>query len=255
MQSSVASISSKHRYSGLSEGVRDVRWSPTAALEFAMGTDNGMVQRWDHRNPKAAKLRINAHDSGCNSVDWHPDGKHLLSAGQDRPSGERSCGVLKVWDFSSDHKRQKPTWSLRTPYNVSNARWRPPCWSGDDAGRGSWQATQVVTAYDEKHPAVHLWDLRRPFIPFREMYTSKTAPTDFLWHSKDLLWSVGREGDFHQTDVKYAPKTIDRRPLSTFAISPTGELIAFGQKLLTWHKGSRAGMLRLSLPFSHALHE
>ena len=230
MRSEVTTITARAKFSGQSEGVRDVRWSPTDVLEFALGTDNGVVQRWDHRNPKAAKLKINAHEAGCTSVDWHPDGKHLLSAGQDRTSGNRSYGVLKIWDFSSDHKRQKPARSLRTPYSVSNARWRPPCWSGDELGRGSWQATQVVTAYDEKHPVVHLWDFRRPHIPFREVYTSRTAPTDMLWHSIDVLWSVGREGEFHQTDVKYAPKTIDRRPLSTFAISPTGEMVAFGQK-------------------------
>ena len=230
MRSEVTTINSRAKFSGQSEGVRDVRWSPTDILEFALGTDSGVVQRWDHRNPKAAKLKINAHEAGCTSVDWHPDGKHLLSAGQDRTSGNRSYGVLKIWDFSSDHKRQKPTRSLRTPYSISNARWRPPCWSGDELGRGSWQATQVLTAYDEKHPVVHLWDFRRPHIPFREVYTSRTAPTDMLWHSIDVLWSVGREGEFHQTDIKYAPKTIDRRPLSTFAISPTGEMVAFGQK-------------------------
>lgn len=226
----VAAITSKAKFLGQSEGIRDVRWSPTDILEFALGTDSGSVQRWDHRNPKAAKLKINAHEVGCTSIDWHPDGKHLLSAGQDRTSGSRSYGVLKIWDFSSDHKRQKPAAQLRTPYTVSNARWRPPCWSGDELGRGSWQATQVMTSYDEKHPVMHLWDFRRPYIPFREMYASRTAPTDMLWHSIDLLWSVGREGEFHQTDVKYAPKTIDRRPLSTFAISPTGEMVAFGQK-------------------------
>ncbi|KIW00781.1 uncharacterized protein PV09_07761 [Verruconis gallopava] len=245
MRPEVASITARAKYSGQSDAVRDVRWSPSDGLEFALGTDSGAVQRWDYRSPKAAKLKINnAHDGGCTSVDWHPDGKHLLSAGQDRMSGNRSYGMLKIWDFSSDHKRQKPAWTLRTPYTVTNARWRPPCWSGDEHGRGSWQATQVVTSYDEKHPVIHLWDFRRPYIPFREVYTSRTAPTDMLWHSIDLLWSVGREGEFYQTDVKYAPKTIDRRPLSTFAISPTGEMVAFGQK----RTRRRRSDMELSLP-------
>lgn len=222
-KSEVLNLPKTKTFAGQSEAIRDVRWSPTDVFEFAFGTDNGSVQKWDHRNTKAPKLRIlRAHDGGCTSVDWHPDGKHLLSAGKDK--------LLKIWDFSSDGQpRQKPMSTLKTPYSIANARWRPPCWSEDDHGKGSWQCTQVVTSYDRNYPVAHLWDLRRQYIPYREIYTSKQAPTDMLWHSLDRLWSVGRDGDFFQTDIKFAPKTIDRRPLSTFAISPLGEMVVFSQ--------------------------
>lgn len=223
-KSEILNLPRTKTFAGQSEAIRDVRWSPTDVFEFAFGTDNGSIQKWDHRNTKAPKLRIlRAHDGGCTSVDWHPDGKHLLSAGKDK--------LLKVWDFSSDGQpRQKPMSTLKTPYSIANARWRPPCWSEDDYGKGSWQCTQVVTSYDRHYPVVHLWDLRRQYIPYREIFTCKQAPTDMLWHSLDRLWSVGRDGDFFQTDIKYAPKTIDRRPLSTFAISPLGEMVAFSQR-------------------------
>jgi WD40 repeat protein len=223
MKAEVMSIPRTKTFAGQSEAIRDVRWSPTDVMDFAFGTDNGSVQKWDHRNAKAPKLRLlRAHDGACTSVDWHPDGKHLLSAGTDK--------LLKVWDFSSDQPRQKSMSTLKTPYPITNARWRPPCWSEDEYGKGSWQCTQVVTSYARDYAVTHLWDLRRQYIPFREMYTSRQAPTDMLWHSLDRLWSVGRDGDFYQTDIKYAPKTIDRRPLSTFAISPLGEMVAFSQK-------------------------
>jgi WD40 repeat protein len=223
LKSEVMSVPRTKSFAGQSDAIRDVRWSPTDVLDFAFGTDNGSIQEWDHRNAKAPKLRIRAHDGACTAVDWHPDGKHLLSAGKDR--------LLKVWDFSSAAQpRQKAMSTLKTPYPIANARWRPPCWSEDDYGKGSWQCTQVVTSYERQYTATHLWDLRRQYIPFREMYTSKQAPTDLLWHSLDLLWSVGRDGDFYQTDIKYAPKPIDRRPMSTFAISPLGEMVVFSQK-------------------------
>jgi WD40 repeat protein len=221
MKSDVMSFPSRTQFKGQSDGVRDLKWSPTDVVEFAFGTDSGVIQGWDSRNSKSAKLKIPAHDK-CTAIDWHPDGKHLLSAGLDKN--------LRVWDFSSDQRRQKPAWTLRTPHPILNARWRPPCWSGDDQGQGMWQCTQVITSYPKDYPTMNLWDFRRPYMPFREMSTSITAPTDMLWYSTDLLWSVGRDGVFHQTDVKFAPKTIERRPLTTFALSHTGEIVVFQQK-------------------------
>jgi WD40 repeat protein len=223
MRADVMTLRSHNRYMGQSDGVRDIRWSPTDGLEFAFGTDGGVVLDWDSRYPKSAKLKINAHHGPCTAVDWHPDGKHLASAGQDNN--------LMVWDVTSEQRRQKPSWTLRTPYPIANARWRPPFFSGDDQGRGSWQCTQIMTSYERNFPTLNLWDFRRPHMPFREMWPSETtAPTDMLWHSADLLWCVGRTGLFKQIDVKFTAKTIDRRPLTAFTISHTGEMMIFSQK-------------------------
>jgi hypothetical protein len=219
-RSEVSKWHSKRKYNGQSDGIRDVKWSPRDAVEFAFGTDGGMVQMWDYRNNKAAKLRINAHERHCRSIDWHPDGKHLLSAGQDR--------MVKIWDFESE-RRQKPAWTVRTPYPIQNARWRPPSWSEEGGGR--WQCTQIATSYERTYLAtVHLWDFRRPHIPFREISHWMYAPTDMLWHSQRLLWTVSREGQFYQTDIQYSPKVIDRRPMQAFAVSPTGEICVFSQR-------------------------
>lgn len=219
---------SRSRYMGQSDGIRDVRWSPKDGVEFAFGTDGGVVQGWDYRNPKSAKLRINAHDRACTAIDWHPDGVHLLSASQDK--------TVLVWDFSTDIRRPKPRWSLKAPFPVFNARWRPPCWTADTRGQGAWQCTQIATSYERLYPTVHVWDFRRIYMPFREIQTMETAPSDMLWHSQDLLWSVGREGRFQQTDIHYAPKVIDRRPPTALAISPLGEMVVFASK-----RGRRRG--------------
>lgn len=219
---------SRSRYMGQSDGIRDVRWSPKDGVEFAFGTDGGVVQGWDYRNLKSAKLRINAHDRACTAIDWHPDGIHLLSASQDK--------TVLVWDFSTDIRRPKPQWTLKAPYPVFNARWRPPCWTTDTRGQGAWQCTQIATSYERPYPTVHIWDFRRIYMPFREFQTAETAPSDILWHSQDLLWSVSREGRFQQTDIHFAPKVIDRRPLTALAISPLGEMAVFAQK-----RGRRRG--------------
>ncbi|KAK5165901.1 SEA (Seh1-associated) complex subunit [Saxophila tyrrhenica] len=208
-------LKSKHKYSGQADGIRDVKWSPTEGVDFAFGTDSGWIQRWDLRNMKTAKVKIPAHGVTCNAIDWHPDGKHIASASADK--------TVRVWDFSTA-RRQKASWEVRTPHPVLNARWRPSCESSQAYDNGARHCTQLVTAYDPSHPVLHVWDLRRPALPFRELTTYPSAPSDLLWHSQDLLWTVGREGVFLQTDIQYATKTITKRNLQAISVSPQGEV-------------------------------
>ncbi|KAK0258079.1 SEA (Seh1-associated) complex subunit [Friedmanniomyces endolithicus] len=216
-----STLRSKRKYSGQSDGVRDVKWSPADGVEFAFGTDSGWVQCWDMRNLNAPKVKIPAHALSCNIVDWHPDGKHLASGGSDK--------TVRVWDVSG-HRRGKASWEIKTPYPVLNARWRPSCESSMPADNGARQCTQLVTGYDREHPTLHLWDLRRPALPFREMVPYPSAPTDLTWHSRDLLWTVGREGVFLQADIQHASKVIDKRNLQTFDVSSSGEVNFVVQK-------------------------
>ncbi|KAJ6171885.1 hypothetical protein N7470_000952 [Penicillium chermesinum] len=214
---------SKHVYQGNSDAIRDVRWSPSDGVVFATASDSGAIQQWDTRKTSAPLLRIAAHDRPCFAVDWHPDGKHIVSGGTDRQ--------VKVWDFSSSaERRQKPAFQFRTPQPVTNVRWRPPSWVGDSPGSGEWQSSQVVTSYEKEDPRIHLWDLHRPHVPFREFDRYDTPANDLLWHSKDLLWTVGEGGAFTQTDVRYSPAVVNRRPTCSVAWSPNGGFVAFAQK-------------------------
>ncbi|KAJ5131005.1 uncharacterized protein N7515_007044 [Penicillium bovifimosum] len=214
---------SKHSYQGNSDAIRDVRWSPTDGVVFATASDSGAIQMWDYRKVNAPLMRIAAHDHPCFAVDWHPDGKHIVSGGTDRQ--------VKVWDFSSSaERRQKPAFQFRTPQAVTNVRWRPPSWIGESPASGEWQSSQIVTSYDKEDPRIHLWDLRRPHVPFREFDRYDTPASDLLWRSKDLLWTVGEAGAFTQTDVRYAPTVINRRPMCSVAWSPNGEFVAFSQQ-------------------------
>ncbi|KAI9371656.1 hypothetical protein BJX61DRAFT_534624 [Aspergillus egyptiacus] len=219
----VSVCGSRDQYSGNSDAIRDVRWSPGDGVMFATATDSGAVQLWDCRKSSGPLLRITAHDRPCYSVDWHPDGKHIVSGGTDRQ--------VKVWNFSSTaERRQKPTFQFRTPQAVLNVRWRPPSWSREVEGSGDWQSSQVVTSYDKEDPRIHLWDFRRPHIPFREFDRYDSHATDLLWHSKDLLWTVGDGGAFTQTDIRYAPQVVNQRPTCSVAWSPSGGIVAFAQK-------------------------
>jgi len=202
------------------DAVRDVKWSPTDGMEFACSTDAGVIQKWDMRKPSAPILKITAHQSACFSISWHPDGNHLVSGGMDQ-----HC---HVWNVSKTAERgQKPRYSFTTPAPVSIVSWRPACWSATANGNRS---AQVTVVYDDtkqaQTPAVHLWDLARPGFPFKEIEQWDSSPTGILWNnSRDILWSVDKEGHFTQTDVAFVPQLIERRSLSTFAFSPAGDVL------------------------------
>ena len=212
-------------YSGRSDGIRHVKWSPESTWSFCFGTDNGSLQRWDTRNTRQAAIKIAAHTGTINSVDWHLDGIHLVSAGKDQN--------VKVWNLQADSSRYTvdPLWEFRTPYEIQNVRWRPPCLSTDSASSGdlSWikQCTHLATSYKHK-PLVHIWDLRRPHLPFRAIHhMTNKGTTDMMWRSKDLLLTVGPEGELTQSDVKFATNVEDARPTSVLRISARNELTAF----------------------------
>ncbi|KAF6237496.1 hypothetical protein HO173_004386 [Letharia columbiana] len=219
---SVMTCQSLNKFSGNSDGIRDLRWSPTNGVEFAIGTDNGTIQRWDIRRDNAPLLKINAHEKTCNAIDWHPDGKHIASGGADKN--------IKVWDFSSSDRRMKHLWQIRAPQAVVNVRWRPACWSSDKEEPAQWQCTQIATSYDQQETKIHIWDFRRPYIPFREVNRYDTPATALLWKSESLLWSVGSAGMFTQTDINFATKTSDRRSSNTVDIAPDGRVLFFLQK-------------------------
>ncbi|KAI2640944.1 hypothetical protein GGS21DRAFT_349934 [Xylaria nigripes] len=208
--------------------IRDVKWAPKDGMIFACATESGAIMKWDIRKPSAPLLKINAHDpqKGVSSLSWHPDGDHLMSSGLD--------GKCYVWDLSPEaEKRQKPKWTINAPAPVTNVSWRPGLWSATAQGR---RAAQVAVAYDEGGNlkkkgirSVHIWDLARPTMPYKEIELFESSPSALLWHDRDLLWAVGQEG-FAQCDIAFAPKVMDRQPLSNLDFSARGEVLMFLQE-------------------------
>jgi WD40 repeat protein len=208
------------------DAVRDVKWSPIDGFEFACSTDSGAILKWDLRKPTTPLLKITAHQSSCFSIAWHPDGKYLVSGGMDH--------YCKVWDVSDTaESRQKPKYAFVTPAPISNVSWRPSCWSATAQGK---RAAQVTVAYDDSNASrnqssnVHIWDLARPSFPFKEIQQWHSSPSGLLWASRDLLWSVDRDGRFWQTDVAFLPQLIERRSLSNFSFSPNGDVLMLLEK-------------------------
>ncbi|KAI9894114.1 MAG: SEA (Seh1-associated) complex subunit [Vezdaea aestivalis] len=213
---------SRDRFATNSDGVRHVKWSPSDVFHFACATDTGVIQKWDIRKNSGPLLRITAHSKTCTAIDFHPDGKHVASASADK--------TVKVWDFSSSDRRQKPKLSINTPHGVTKAIWRPAGFASKSQPSKSCESTQIVTTYGAQDPRVHIWDLKRPHVPLREIDKYGSAPTCMLWHSEDLLWTAGLEGMFTQTDVQFVPRPYDRRPLQALDCAANGPLTFQVQK-------------------------
>jgi WD40 repeat protein len=210
-----------HTYKGNADAVRDVKWSPSDGVEFTSSTDAGVIQKWDARNSRVPLFRLSAHMSACFSIAWHPDGQHLVSGGMDQ--------YCHVWDMSKTADRnQKPKYSFMTSAPISAVSWRPASWSATAQGK---RAAQVTVAFDDSNTTrnqtstVQIWDLARPTMPYKEIEQWDSSPTGILWSTRDLLWSVDRDGRFTQTDVAFVPNALDRRSLSNFTFSPNGDVL------------------------------
>jgi WD40 repeat protein len=231
---------SPHPFKCNADSVRQVKWSPTDGFYFACSTDQGVVLKWDIRKYTAPILKIKAHDKICTSIAWHPDGEHLVSAGWD--------GKCHVWDLSKNaDKRQKAKWSISAPAPVSVAVWRPGQWSATAQGR---RAAQIAVSYDDSSQkrhgisTVHIWDLARPTMPYKEIQRFDSLPTAMLWRDRDLLWTAGQDGLFNQCDTAFAPKVIDRQTVSTMAFSARGDVLMFLDERPEAHR-----------PRAHAVHK
>jgi hypothetical protein len=138
---------------------------------------------------------------------------------------------LHVWDFGSTaERRQKPKWTISTPAPVSTVAWRPGLWSATTQSR---RVAQVAVTYDENNnkrygtPVVHVWDLARPTMPYKEVDYFENSPLALWWKDQDMLWTVGPDGMFNQCDIAFAPKVIDRMSTSAMAFSSRGDALLF----------------------------
>ncbi|KAL1869465.1 hypothetical protein VTK73DRAFT_3080 [Phialemonium thermophilum] len=208
-----------HLYRCNADSVRHIKWSPKDGFLFACATDQGVVLKWDMRKHAAPLLKIKAHEKVCSSIAWHPDGDHLMSGGMD--------SKCHVWDVSKNaDKKQKPKWTILTPAPPSVVVWRPSQPSGTVQGT---TAAQVAVSYDDQKRyninSVHIWDLTRPTLPYKEIQRFDSSPSALLWHDPDLLWTAGPDGLFNQCDVAFAPNVVDRKPVSTMSFSARGDVL------------------------------
>jgi WD40 repeat protein len=204
---------------GRAEAVRDLKWSPTDGVEFAFATDNGSLQCWDFRKESTSLFKVAAHDGSCFACDYHPDGKHIASAGRDR--------CIKGWNVESKIRNHKPSWEIRTPQGINHLAWRPAVWDPritTETGNGALATTQIAASYNQNDGRIQIWDFQRKYVPSREFEAHSGYTHGMLWLDSDVLWTVGRDGLFKQTDINFVAKPSERRQYQALDISSKGEL-------------------------------
>lgn len=175
-------------------------------LEGGEGRDSILTtaQRWDYRKDNIYERKINAHNGPVFTVDWHPDGKHCASGGRDR--------TVKVWDLYSEDPRRKAKHTIATMCSVSRIAWRP-----------LKNTTELATCAINNDHRVHVWDLKRPYIPARIMDEHLASTTGILWKDDEIVWSCSKDMTFVQNDVVFATQPINSLTHAAFSWGPTSD--------------------------------
>ncbi|EPZ34472.1 WD40 repeat-like protein [Rozella allomycis CSF55] len=163
-------LSSKLTFNGKADAVRDVKYHPFSAYEFIAAFENGTIQVWDIRNPMIPEKKITCHNGVTLSVDWHKDGRWIVSGGRDK--------IVKVWDIKGDLK--KPIYSFQNISSVSNVSWRPDF--------NQIASTSLLTDY-----RVHVWDITHSYVPSMTFENHSNVITCIKWLDSNNLISVSRD--------------------------------------------------------------
>lgn len=97
--------------------------------------------------------------------------------------------------------------------SVSRIAWRP-------LKNGT---TELATCAINNDHRVHVWDLKRPYIPARIMDEHLASTTGILWKDEDIIWSCSKDMTFVQNDVVFATQPINSLTHAAFSWGPTDD--------------------------------
>ena len=189
---------------GRADGARDVQFALGNENVFASSFDNGSVQTWDVRNPRAPVLRIAAHQRNALSIDWHPVFHNLLvSGGSDKQ--------IRVWNTDSP---QTPLYKVQAPEPLSRVKWRP----GYD-----YQLCSVSHSHDNN---LYIWHIAEPYLPQFVFRGHTSLVTDFLWQD-DRLLTCSQNGYLlrHRLEDACRPGTYTRS--QAVSVSNSNQVVAY----------------------------
>ncbi|XP_058965127.2 GATOR2 complex protein WDR24 [Pocillopora verrucosa] len=201
-------------FAGKAESIRDVQFSPFDGQKFAAACENGHVQLWDTRMPNSPSNHYMGHNGPTFAIDWHPEEKTwVASAGRDK--------MVKVWEVCG---KEHLMHTIQTIASVARIKWRP---------QRKYQIASCSLLVDFD---IHVWDIRRPYIPYASFGEHKDAVTGILWRqtlrNKDpfVFLSCAKDSMLYQHVFSDAQHPAEHAPRVGLSINVNGDISVASMK-------------------------
>ncbi|XP_030370588.1 GATOR complex protein WDR24 [Scaptodrosophila lebanonensis] len=168
-----------------SESVRDVKFSPHTLNLFSAVSENGNVKMWDMRKSDKCVVQYTAHSGPIYTCDWHPTRNWLATGSRDKQ--------IKVWNMDG---RVNLEYTIHTIAVVGRVKWRP---------ERTYHIASCALVMDY---SVHVWDIRRPYIPFASFNEHTNVTTAIAWQGSNshCLLSTSKDSTIYKHAFKDATR-------------------------------------------------
>jgi len=197
---------------------------------------------WDSRQPNYPINSFMGHNGPTFAIDWHHEERNwVASAGRDK--------MIKVWDV---HGRTSLVNTIQTIAAVARIKWRPQ-------RKFQIASCSLLVDFD-----IHVWDIRRPYIPYASFCEHKDVVTGIHWRqslrNKDpfVFLSCAKDSMLYQHVFSDAQLPADHAPRVGLSVNVNGDIsVASSDQLSkrfpsqnTIHTRPRGGNSLLMLPNS-----
>lgn len=200
-------------YSGLSESVRDLKFSPHKSNVFLAVQDNGCIQQYDIRKKDKFEQSFPGHNGPIFACDWHPEHIDIIA------TAGRDMGI-KVWSIAG----HTPITQHCIPTMESVAQ---VCWSYDNNN-------QIASCSLKRDYSINIWDIHRPYIACARFTEPHEVTSGMAWRRGITnLVVVTCNGSLIQLPLSEAYRPLEHANPVGMAINPDGDIaLALGNGLL-----------------------
>ncbi|CAL2036344.1 unnamed protein product [Caenorhabditis brenneri] len=173
------------------ESIRDVAMCKAPGLDdyFFTGDDGGVLRLWDLRQTKRWVFQKVAHRSFVSTLAMNPHKRTMIATGGGRDK------MVKIWDWNGPDLNRIAVVETTAP--LGRVVWRPD------------KPFHLATCASVNETTVHVWDVRRPYLPYVTYDEHRDSVTDACWPSNDsdVFLTCGKDGVvvLHNIDSGHAP--------------------------------------------------
>uniref|UniRef100_A0A336LK17 GATOR2 complex protein WDR24 n=1 Tax=Culicoides sonorensis TaxID=179676 RepID=A0A336LK17_CULSO len=196
-------------YISNSESIRDVKFHTHNPNMFAAVSENGSVSLWDLKRPDKTIQQFTAHSGPIYTCDFHQTQPWLATGSRDK--------TIKVW-----HIGAKPSleYTIHTIAVVGRVKWRPE------------KVFHIASCALVVDYSVHIWDVRRPYIPYASFNEHTNVTTGIVFKSNDpnILLSTSKDSTIFKHNFKDASLPFLKANPQSTCLNIKGELL-FAQRV------------------------